>query len=57
VEERIDALARFTRSVFTLLVDFMTVKGLFTHEERDFLVRDVDRLGAAMTAGADPVKP
>ena len=34
LERRIDSLASFTRSTYTLLIDFMTMKGLFTKEER-----------------------
>jgi len=55
LEGRIDSLASFTRSTYTLLVDFMTMKGLFTREERAFLVREVERLSASLPLKQNPL--
>ncbi len=51
------ALASYTRTVFQTLVDFMALKGLFTRDEREFLVREVERVGALYALSANPLKP
>ncbi len=44
-----------TQAMQHMLIDFMSVKGLFTREERDFLVREVDRF--ATLHQYNPLKP
>ena len=50
------ALVSLNQSTHMTLVDFMTLKGVFTREEREFLVREVERLGRAHSI-ANPLKP
>ncbi len=46
-----------TQSLFSLLVDFMSVKGLFTKDEKEFLVRDIERVSRRYAMLANPLKP
>jgi len=55
LEGRVDSLAGFTRSTYALLVDFMTMKGLFAEEERAFLIREVERLSASLPLRQNPL--
>ncbi len=47
----------FTQSAQCTLIDFMSMKGLFTKEEREFLVKDIERIGKAHLATLNPLKP
>jgi len=49
------ALVSFNQSTYTTLIDFMTLKGIFTRDEREFLVREVERLSKAY-AITNPLK-
>ena len=59
VDSRFNRLIRsFTslnQTVYSTLIDFMTLKGIFTEEERRFLVREIERLTSAY--GTNPLKP
>ena len=49
------ALVSLNQSTYVTLIDFMTLKGIFTRNEREFLIREVERLSRAYTA--NPLKP
>ena len=55
LNRKISNVAQFTKSTFTLLIDFMSMKGLFTKEERDFIIRDLERLST--TLSTNPLTP
>jgi len=61
LESRLERLARVlvscSQSMQCLLIDFMTLKGLFTKEERDFLIRELERVGSAHLSMLNPLKP
>ena len=47
----------FTQSIQYMLIDFMSMKGLFTKEEREFLIKDVERIGKLYLTTLNPLKP
>ncbi len=55
LNRKISNVAQFTKSTFTLLIDFMSMKGLFTKEEKDFIIRDLERLST--TLSTNPLTP
>jgi hypothetical protein len=50
-------MVEVVRAVHAHLVDFMALKGLFTAEERDYLLRGVERITAVRAARANPLSP
>ncbi len=44
-------------SLHTHLIDFMTMKKLFTPEEREYLLREIERLATAHKTALNPLKP
>ncbi len=50
----ITTLTRFSHS---FIPDFLSVKGLITKEEREFALREIDRLSKAYTRTSNPLKP
>jgi hypothetical protein len=61
LEERFDKLeGKMTGLVLAIhshLVDFMTLKGLFTEEERSYLVREAERISRVYSLRANPLSP
>ena len=61
MEERFDRFSRvmasYVESVYSMLVDFMGLKGLFTPEERRFLLSELERITRAHLARLNPLKP
>jgi len=50
-------MASYVESVYSTLVDFMSLKGLFTPEEKRFLISELERLTRAHLAMLNPLKP
>ena len=61
LEERFEKLeGKMTGLVLAIhshLVDFMTLKGLFTEEERSYLVREAERISRVYSLRANPLSP
>jgi len=61
LEERFDKLeGKMTGLVLAIhshLIDFMTLKGLFTEEERIYLVREAERISRVYSLRANPLSP
>jgi len=56
--ERLESrMVEVVHAVHAHLVDFMALKGLFTAEERDYLLRGVERITAVRAARANPLSP
>jgi len=54
--ERLEGrVAELVRAVHAHLVDFMSLKGLFTAEERSYLLRGVERIITAYAPRGDPL--
>ena len=45
------------RALHINLIDFMSMKGLFTREEREYLIREVRRIIQAYSVRFNPLKP
>ncbi len=52
-----DTVSSMAQTLFSSLIDFMSLKGLFTSEEREYLLRDIRRLGELFTSTANPLRP
>ena len=61
LEERFEKLeGKMTGLVLAIhshLIDFMTLKGLFTEEERSYLVREAERISRVYSVRANPLSP
>jgi hypothetical protein len=44
-------------AIHSHLIDFMTLKGLFTEEERSYLVREAERISRVYSLRANPLSP
>ncbi len=49
--------AQLIRALHSSLIDFMTVKKVFTPEEREYLIREVGRIVEAHTLKSNPLRP
>ena len=50
-----ETIISLNQSTYITLIDFMTLKGIFTKEEREFLVREIGRLSKYVAI--NPLKP
>ena len=57
LEERFRSLVGFVTAVNTSMVDFMAARGLFSAEERSFLIREIERLASLCMSKLNPLKP
>ncbi len=61
LKKRVESLRLSTtslvQSVQSFVIDFMTFKGLFTDKERDFLVKEVDRICGIYMMKSNPLRP
>jgi hypothetical protein len=59
LERRLDAFGECAKGLYLTLVDFMTLKKLFTDDERRYLLGEVERLSTfyEVTSRANPLKP
>jgi hypothetical protein len=61
LEERFEKLegkmSGLVLAIHSHLIDFMTLKGLFTEEERGYLVREAERISRVYSVRANPLSP
>gem|GEM_PF-1223392 len=58
LENRFSIFSEYVRAIYSTLVDFMTLKGLFTESERLYLIRELDKFTKLYeTPPLNPLKP
>jgi hypothetical protein len=58
LENRFSMFSEYVRAIYFTLVDFMTLKGLFTESERLYLIRELDKFTKLYeTPPLNPLKP
>ena len=58
LENRFSMFSEYVRAIYSTLVDFMTLKGLFTESERLYLIRELDKFTKLYeTPPLNPLKP
>lgn len=57
LELTVRSVIEFIRALHTNLIDFMSMKGILTREERDYLVKETERLSHAYLVKVNPLKP
>jgi len=60
LERRLDVIGRtlvhYVQSTHHTLIDFLTLKGLLAREEKEFLAREIERIGSAHLEHLNPLK-
>ena len=57
LENKFGTLGEYIKSVYLTLIDFMTLRGVFSEDERRYMIRELDRLSEAYKISANPLKP
>lgn len=57
IRSSLHGVTGFVQALYGGLIDFMAMKGLFTPEERDYLVKEAERLSQAYYLRPNPLRP